>query len=149
MRGLIQRVTGASVTVAGEIVGQIDAGIVLFLGVQQEDSIVQADKLLHKVLRYRIFNDSVHRMNLSLQDIHGGLLIISQFTLAAETHKGLRPGFSTAAAPATAESLYLHFVKQAKKQAVNSDISVATGIFGANMQVSLVNDGPVTFMLET
>ena len=104
MRGLVQRVTNASVTVASDTVGKIDNGLVLFLGVQKDDSKTQADKLLHKVLHYRLFSDSDHKMNLSLQDIQGGLLIISQFTLAAETQKGLRPGFSTAASPDLAES---------------------------------------------
>ena len=148
MRGLLQRVTRASVTVAGDTVGQIDSGLVLFLGVQQDDSTVQADKLLHKVLHYRIFSDSDHKMNLSLQDIQGGLLIISQFTLAAETHKGLRPGFSAAASPTLAESLYQYFVQQAESRSKDNSISVASGIFGADMQVALVNDGPVTFLLE-
>ena len=149
MRGLVQRVTNASVAVASDTVGKIDNGLVLFLGVQKDDSKTQADKLLHKVLHYRLFSDSDHKMNLSLQDIQGGLLIISQFTLAAETQKGLRPGFSTAASPGRAESLYQYFVQQAKNQVIDSTITIATGVFGANMQVALVNDGPVTFMLET
>ncbi len=147
MRGLIQRVSQATVCVDGQTVGEIEQGLLLLLGVQKGDTPEQADKLLQKVINYRVFADSEQKMNLSLQDIHGGLLIVSQFTLAAQTHKGLRPGFSSAAAPSDAQDLYHYFVVQAKGEALNTRIQ--TGIFGADMQVSLVNDGPVTFLLET
>lgn len=144
MKGLIQRVSQAQVKVDDEVVGAIDQGILLLLGVEQKDSTQEADKLLHKVLNYRIFADEQGKMNLSVKDIGGGLLIVSQFTLAAETKKGLRPSFSSAASPTLAQDLYNYFVVQAKQQ----HIIVETGIFAADMKVSLCNDGPVTFMLE-
>ncbi len=145
MRGLIQRVKQASVTVDGITTGAIEQGILLLLGVERGDSVADVEKLLNKVLNYRIFNDHDGKMNLSVGDVHGGLLVVSQFTLAAETRKGNRPGFSTAAAPADAEQLYNQFVDLARSKYA----MVATGSFGAHMQVSLVNDGPVTFLLET
>lgn len=145
MKGLIQRVARASVAVNGEVVGQIDQGILLLLGVEKEDDEARADKLLQKVLNYRIFSDADGKMNLSLRDINGGLLIVSQFTLVADTRKGLRPSFSSGATPAEGERLYKYVVQQARAQWHD----VATGIFGADMQVSLVNDGPVTFWLES
>ena len=144
MKGLIQRVSHAQVVVDGEVVGAIEQGLLLLLGVEQADTEQQADKLLHKVLNYRIFADGQGKMNLSVKDIGGGLLVVSQFTLAAETKKGLRPSFSSAANPALAEQLYQYFVTQARQQ----HNIVATGIFAADMKVSLCNDGPVTFMLE-
>lgn len=146
MRGLIQRVSRASVSVDGKVVGAINQGLLLLLGVQQGDTQVQADKLLQKVVRYRVFADIEDKMNLSVSDIQGGLLIVSQFTLAADTQKGLRPGFSSAAAPELAKQRYEYFVEQARAM---SAISVATGVFAADMQVALVNDGPVTFLLES
>lgn len=145
MRGLIQRVSSASVEVDGEIVGAIDQGILLLLGIERDDDIEALKKMLHKVLNYRIFSDADGKMNLSVSDIQGGLLVVSQFTLAAETRKGLRPGFSTAAAPQLAEELYEQFVELARQQ----HSQVATGRFGADMKVQLLNDGPVTFLLET
>ncbi|MEC8426994.1 MAG: D-aminoacyl-tRNA deacylase [Pseudomonadota bacterium] len=145
MRGLIQRVSSASVEVDREIVGAIDQGILLLLGVERDDDIEALKKMLHKVLNYRIFSDADGKMNLSVSDIQGGLLVVSQFTLAAETRKGLRPGFSTAAAPQLAEELYEQFVELARQQ----HSRVATGRFGADMKVQLLNDGPVTFLLET
>lgn len=145
MKGLIQRVIRASVVVKGEVVGQIDRGILLFLGVEKDDDEARADKLLQKVLNYRIFSDADGKMNLSLRDINGGLLIVSQFTLVADTRKGLRPSFSSGATPAEGERLYEYVVQQARAQWYG----VATGIFGADMQVSLVNDGPVTFWLDS
>ncbi|GAA5315109.1 MAG: D-aminoacyl-tRNA deacylase [Candidatus Pelagadaptatus aseana] len=145
MRGLIQRVSGASVTVDGEVTGEIGQGILLLLGVEKGDGQDALNKMLHKVLNYRIFSDDDGKMNLSVADINGGLLVVSQFTLAAETKKGLRPGFSTAAAPDQAEALYEQFVAQAREQHPD----VATGRFGADMKVQLLNDGPVTFLLET
>ena len=145
MRGLIQRVSEACVTVDGQITGEIGCGILLLLGVARGDTPELADKLLHRVLNYRIFPDEAGRMNCSLKDIGGGLLVVSQFTLAAETHKGLRPGFSTAADPEMAKSLYEYFLAEARK----AHPVIGAGIFGADMKVSLVNDGPVTFWLET
>lgn len=143
MQGLIQRVTHANVAIEKQIVGEIKQGIVLLLGVEKEDDERVADKLLHKVSNYRIFSDENDKMNLSLKDIHGELLVISQFTLAANTKKGMRPSFSSAATPDQAQALYNYFVEQAKLLG----IKVATGEFAADMQVSLCNDGPVTFNL--
>lgn len=144
MRGLIQRVSGASVKVGDESVGEIGRGALLLLGIEAEDNENKADKLLQKVLNYRIFPDSDNRMNLSLLNIQAGLLVVSQFTLVADTRRGLRPGFSGGAAPEKAERLYDYFVAQAESCLE----SVATGKFAADMQVSLCNDGPVTFLLE-
>lgn len=144
MQGLIQRVSEAKVVVEGEVVGEIKQGILLLLGVEKGDDQQKADKLLHKVSGYRIFPDSEGKMNLSLKDIGGDLLVVSQFTLAADTKKGMRPSFSSAAVPALGEELYEYFVKQARAGLVK----VQTGQFGADMKVHLVNDGPVTFRLE-
>lgn len=144
MKGLIQRVTQASVTVDGVVVGEIGHGLLLLLGVEKTDTPTSADKLLQKVLNYRIFNDVDGKMNRSLQDVQGGLLIVSQFTLVADTRKGLRPSFSSGASPAEGERLYDYFVAQARQQWT----AVATGQFGADMKVALLNDGPVTFLLE-
>ena len=151
MLGLIQRVSYAKVDVGGEAVGEIDRGILLLLGVQREDTEGAADKLLHKVLNDRIFPDDEGKMNLNVRQVGGSLLIVPQFTLAADTRKGLRPSFTSSAPPDVAEILYDYFVSQAKQDSEESlaAISVATGIFGANMQVTLCNDGPVTFMLES
>ncbi|WIO73884.1 D-aminoacyl-tRNA deacylase [Porticoccaceae bacterium LTM1] len=145
MLGLIQRVSHASVVVNGNTVGEIDRGILLLLGVQKGDDRHKADKLVQKILNYRIFPDADDKMNLSVQDVAGGVLVVSQFTLAADTQKGLRPSFSSAAPPAEAELLYNYVVEQF--QARYS--TVACGEFGGDMKVSLCNDGPVTFMLET
>jgi D-tyrosyl-tRNA(Tyr) deacylase len=145
MRGLIQRVSEARVIVEGACIGEVGTGILLLLGVHKGDSEGQALKLLEKVLAYRIFPDEAGRMNRSLADIGGGLLVVSQFTLAAETKKGLRPGFDPAEVPARAEALYEYFLCEARTR----HSMVASGRFGADMQVHLVNDGPVTFLLET
>lgn len=145
MLGLIQRVSQASVVVDGEIIGEIKQGLLLLLGVQKSDTQATAEKLLKKVLDYRVFCDAEGKMNLSLKDIQGELLIVSQFTLAADTQKGLRPSFSTAAPPAIAHQLYDYFVTRAQHFHANK---IATGQFGADMKVSLINDGPVTFLLE-
>ena len=145
MIGLIQRVTRADVRVNGEVVGEIERGILALIGVRKGDDTAAADRLLERMLAYRIFPDDQGKMNLSLQDIRGGLLLVPQFTLAADTHKGTRAGFNTAAVPEVAEGLFDHLLQQARA----SQLTVAAGIFGANMQVSLVNDGPVTFWLET
>ncbi len=146
MLGLIQRVSSASVDVAGVTVGSIDKGLLLLLGVEKDDTRADADRLLRKVLAYRIFADAEAKMNLSLNDTGGGLLVVSQFTLAADTTRGLRPGFSTAKPPAEAEILYQYFLDQARRAHGGK---VASGEFGAAMAVSLVNDGPVTFMLRS
>lgn len=144
MQGLIQRVTHANVAVEQQVVGEIKQGIVLLLGVEKKDDESSADKLLHKVSNYRIFSDENNKMNLSLKDIQGELLVVSQFTLAANTKKGMRPSFSSAATPSQAQALYNYFVAQAGLLG----IKVATGEFAADMQVSLCNDGPVTFNLS-
>ena len=144
MQGLIQRIKNAKVEVNDQIIGEISQGILLLLGVEKPDDEQAADKLLHKVSNYRIFTDENDKMNLSLKDIGGELLVVSQFTLAANTKKGMRPSFSSAATPSQANTLYEYFVTQAKAL----DINVATGEFGADMQVSLCNDGPVTFNLS-
>ena len=145
MIGLIQRVTRADVRVDGEVVGEIERGVLALIGVRKGDDAVAADRLLERLLTYRIFPDEQGKMNLSLEDIGGGLLLVPQFTLAADTHKGTRAGFSTAAAPEIARELFDHLLRGARA----SQLPVGAGIFGANMQVSLVNDGPVTFWLET
>lgn len=144
MKGLIQRVSHANVVVNGDAIGAIDEGLLLLLGVEKHDSQASADKLLKKILAYRVFSDAGGKLNLSLNDTGGGLLIVSQFTLAANTTKGNRPGFSDAAPPAQAEALYNYFCSQAKTLHGN----ISTGQFGADMKVSLLNDGPVTFLLE-
>lgn len=144
MKALIQRVKYANVVVDGATIGAIDEGILALIGVEKGDDEAKADKLLHRLLNYRIFSDDEGKMNRSLMDINGGLLLVSQFTLAAETHKGLRPGFSTAAPPEEGERLFNYLVDNAKAGHEN----VETGEFGADMKVSLLNDGPVTFMLE-
>jgi D-tyrosyl-tRNA(Tyr) deacylase len=145
MKGLLQRVSGARVEVAGESVGAIDRGLLVLIGVEPQDTRASADKLLHKLLNYRVFSDTDGKMNLSLSDIGGGLLLVSQFTLAADTKNGLRPSFSKAAPPALGAELFDYLLAQAK---VMHPI-VAAGQFGADMQVHLVNDGPVTFLLES
>ncbi len=144
MLGLIRRVKKASVTVNDAMTGEIQQGILLLLGIQKNDTEETANKLIDKILTYRIFSDENNKMNCSLQQIGGGILVVSQFTLAADTKKGTRPSFSSAAPPAQAEALYDYFVAQMR----NKHPQVATGMFGADMQVSLINDGPVTFMLE-
>ncbi|AMO57901.1 D-tyrosyl-tRNA(Tyr) deacylase [Endozoicomonas montiporae] len=144
MRGLIQRVQFANVKVDGETVGEIGEGLLLFLGVEKDDDQAKADKLLEKVLKYRVFSDEQGKMNLGLKDTGGGLLVVSQFTLVADTRKGLRPGFSSGASPEHGEAMYDYFVQRAK--ALHDD--VATGQFAADMKISLLNDGPVTFNLD-
>ncbi|WP_373184390.1 D-aminoacyl-tRNA deacylase [Halopseudomonas sp.] len=144
MKALLQRVSSAHVAVAGETVGAIGQGLLVLVGVEPADDQTVADKLLERLLDYRVFNDPHGRMNLSLRDIGGGLLLVSQFTLAADTRKGLRPGFSTAAKPEQAAALFDYLLGRAG--AAHSP--VASGRFGADMQVHLVNDGPVTFLLE-
>lgn len=144
MIALLQRVSQASVTVGDEVVGAIGPGLLVLLGVERGDSAAESDRLLERVLGYRIFDDADGRMNRSLLDTGGELLVVSQFTLAAETRKGTRPGFSPAAAPADGERLYEHFLATARPRVPK----LATGRFGAHMKVALINDGPVTFWLE-
>ena len=144
MIGLLQRVSEARVEIAGEVVGRIGAGLLALVCAEQGDGEQQADKLLAKILKLRIFTDEAGKMNRSVQDVGGGLLIVSQFTLAADTRGGNRPGFSQAAAPAEGERLYDYFVARARA----AHPVVATGRFGASMQVHLVNDGPVTIPLR-
>ncbi|WP_191602074.1 D-aminoacyl-tRNA deacylase [Marinomonas algicola] len=144
MKLLIQRAKQASVTVAGELIGAIDHGQLVLVGIEKADTEMDLQRLADKLLKYRMFSDEEGKMNLNVKQIDGGILLVSQFTLAAETKKGLRPGFSTAAVPAEAERLFNLFVEMVRKQ----HDTVATGRFGADMQVSLINDGPVTFMLD-
>jgi len=144
MKALIQRVAGARVEVAGEIVGAIDQGLLALVGVEPQDNQASVAKLLYKLLNYRVFGDAAGKMNLSLTEVGGGLLLVSQFTLAADTKNGLRPSFSSAAPPAQGEALFEALVALARQQ----HPQVACGRFGAAMQVHLVNDGPVTFLLE-
>lgn len=143
MIALIQRVTQAQVDVQGETVGKIGKGLLVLLGVEKEDNQEKADKLAEKVLNYRVFSDENDKMNLNVQQAGGELLIVSQFTLAADTQKGLRPSFSKGAAPDVANELYQYFAQKCGQK-----IAVSTGLFAADMQVSLVNDGPVTFWLN-
>ncbi len=144
MKALLQRVSQASVSIDGLEVARIAGGLLVLVGIEPDDNQRTLEKVLHKLLNYRVFSDEQERMNKSLIDVQGGLLLVSQFTLAADTRSGLRPGFSTAAAPAQAEALFEQLVQMAKQRYAN----VQTGQFGADMQVQLVNDGPVTFMLE-
>ena len=145
MKALIQRVKSASVTVEGNSVGAIDHGLLALVGVEKGDSEVDADKLLHKLLHDRVFSDEAGKMNHNLQQAQGGLLLVSQFTLVADTRKGLRPSFSSAAPPDEGERLFNYLVSQACAAWPH----IAEGQFGADMQVALVNDGPVTFLLES
>ena len=144
MKALIQRVKKASVTINGEIYSLIGAGMLIFLGVEKTDTIQNAEKLAQKVLNLRIFEDENEKMNFSIKDVSGEILVVSQFTLCADCRKGTRPGFDNAAAPEIANNLYAEFVKLLKA----SDLKIETGNFRAMMDVSLVNDGPVTFWLE-
>ncbi|MCG7656331.1 D-aminoacyl-tRNA deacylase [Wielerella bovis] len=143
MIALIQRVKQAKVEVSGKTVGQIQGGLLVLLGVEQGDNRSVADKLLDKVLAYRVFSDEAGKMNWNVQQANGALLVVSQFTLAADTHKGLRPSFSGAGKPDEAQDLYVYFCEQSALR-----IHTERGVFGADMQVSLTNDGPVTFWLQ-
>ena len=144
MIGLLQRVAAASVKVEGAVVGAIGPGLLVLVGVEKGDGEAQADRLLERLLGYRVFSDDQGRMNRSLVEVGGGLLLVSQFTLAADTNKGARPSFSSAAPPDEGRRLFDYLVKQAR--AAHPD--VATGAYGAHMEVALVNDGPVTFWLR-
>jgi D-tyrosyl-tRNA(Tyr) deacylase len=144
MKVLLQRVTQASVDVAGETVGEIQRGLLLLVGIERHDSAELVARMADKVLAYRVFADAADKMNLSVRDIAGGVLAVSQFTLAADTQKGLRPSFSCAAPPDQAAELFDLFLRELRTR----HQPVASGIFAADMQVHLVNDGPVTFLLE-
>lgn len=144
MIALLQRVSAAKVEIGGDCVGHISAGLLALIGVQRDDAEPQLRRLLQRILAYRVFADPQGRMNLSLADTGGGLLLVPQFTLAADTRRGNRPGFSSAAPPQRAQALFEQLVAAAAQQ----HPLVASGRFGADMQVSLTNDGPVTFWLE-
>jgi D-tyrosyl-tRNA(Tyr) deacylase len=145
MRIILQRVSSAAVEVGGECVGRIDRGLLALLGLDKDDDRDTADRMLDKLLAYRVFPDEEGRMNCSVVDVAGSVLLVSQFTLSADTRKGLRPSFSSAMPPAEAEGLYDYMLAQLRM----SHAPVAAGRFGADMRVSLVNDGPVTFLLES
>ncbi len=145
MLALIQRVKSASVEINGIETAAIEQGLLVFLGVEKNDSREDADKLLQKVLAYRVFSDLEGKMNLNVQDVQGGLLVVSQFTLAADTNKGLRPSFSSAKAPQEARQLYDYFLHEASQRTTR----LASGEFAADMQIALLNDGPVTFLLQS
>lgn len=157
MKVLLQRVSSAKVEVAGEMVGEIAAGLLLFLGVEPKDSQADLERMLAKVLAYRMFEDEEGRMNRSLLDVNGQLLVVSQFTLAANTAKGLRPSFSSAAPPEHGLDIYQRFIAAARLSLARDQMEggqerikerVQTGVYGADMSVSLCNEGPVTFLLE-
>ena len=145
MLALIQRVTQASVSVEGEIIGRIGPGLLALVGVEPGDGDAQVARMAERLLGYRVFADADGRMNLGLADTGGRLLLVSQFTLAADTRSGMRPGFSTAAAPAEAELVFNHLLATCRQK---HPPGVETGRFGAHMVISLVNDGPVTFLLR-
>ena len=145
MIGLLQRVTHASVEVQKKTISSIDRGLLVFIGVEKADTPAQADRLLERLLGFRVFPDNDGKMNLGLQDIGGGLLLVPQFTLPADTRKGMRPSFSSAAPPDQGRELFAYLLKEAEAR----HQPVAAGIFGADMQVTLTNDGPVTFWLGT
>ena len=144
MKGLIQRVKRASVTIEGKLYSEINQGILVLLGVEKGDNEENADKLADKISKLRIFEDENEKMNLSVQDIEGEILVVSQFTLAGDCKKGTRPSFDKAELPQRANELYEYFTEQLKQK----NIPTKTGVFGAMMNVELINDGPVTFMLE-
>jgi D-tyrosyl-tRNA(Tyr) deacylase len=144
MIGLLQRVTQASVVVDGATVGAIGGGLMVLVCAERGDSEKEADALLTKLLAYRVFSDEAGKMNRSVTDVAGGLLLVPQFTLAADTNSGTRPSFTPAAPPDEGRRLFEHFVRQAKSR----HTIVETGVFGADMKVSLTNDGPVTFWLQ-
>lgn len=144
MIGLMQRVTHSSVVVEGETVGAIEQGLMVLIGVEREDDKAKADRLLERLLSYRVFEDDNGKMNLSVSNIQGGLLLVPQFTLVADTKKGTRPGFSAGASSEHGKAMFEYLCEQAK----NKYPHVATGVFGADMKVRLLNDGPVTFWLQ-
>jgi D-tyrosyl-tRNA(Tyr) deacylase len=145
MIGLLQRVAQAQVAVEEQVIGQIGPGLLVLIGIVRGDDTAAAQRLLQRILNYRVFPDAAGRMNLSLREVSGGLLLVPQFTLAADTARGNRPGFSLAAEPPQAAALFNYVLEHAR----GMHAPVATGRFGAHMQVSLINDGPVTFWLES
>ena len=145
MKALIQRVSSARVDVNNDCIGSIDRGLLVLLGIEKHDGSESLKRMCDKLLAYRVFSDDDGKMNLSVRDINGELLVVSQFTLAADTQKGLRPSFSSAAEPVLAKHYYEELVTELRK----SGLKIATGEFAADMQVQLINDGPVTFLLET
>ena len=145
MIGLLQRVNEASVIVGGQVVGAIERGILVLVGVETADNNQKAERLIDRLLSYRIFPDSENKMNLSVRDINGGVLLVPQFTLAADTKKGMRPSFSSAAIPEKAEELFINASEYAAAQYSH----IETGRFGADMKVHLINDGPVTFWITS
>lgn len=144
MKAVVQRVSRACVSVQGELIGQIEQGVLILVCAMQGDEVAQSDQLATKISKLRLFKDEQGKMNLSLKDIGASALVVSQFTLAGDTTRGNRPGFSTAAAPELGEQLYEHFIKALK----GLDVPVQTGRFGADMQVELCNDGPVTILYD-
>jgi len=144
MKALIQRVASARVTIGGDTLGAIGPGLLALVGIEPQDDGQSVERMLHRLLNYRVFADAQGRMNLSLAQVGGGLLLVSQFTLAADTRSGLRPSFSSAAPPAQGQALFEALLALARER----HPQVASGRFGAHMQVELVNDGPVTFLLE-
>jgi D-aminoacyl-tRNA deacylase len=144
VKALLQRVSRASVTVDEQCVGEIEQGLLVLLGLDKGDDRNAADRMVEKLLAYRVFADGAGRMNSSVADVHGGVLLASQFTLSADTRKGLRPSFSSAMPPDEAAQLYDYTLSRLRQR----HNLVAAGVFGADMQISLVNDGPVTFLLE-
>ena len=145
MIALIQRVTEARVRVGGDVVGEVGRGLLALVGVAKGDDEAKADRLLERLLGYRVFPDGDGRMNLSLRDVGGGLLLVSQFTLVADTRKGMRPSFSSGAPPDEGRRLFDHLVRSAR----DSHCHVAAGVYAVDMKVELINDGPVTFWLES
>lgn len=144
MIGLLQRVSQASVNVDGQTIGAIGRGILVFVGVERDDDEAKSDRLLERLLGYRVFADADGKMNLSVKDIGGGLLLVPQFTLAADTQKSMRASFTPAAPAQEGERLFGYLLAQARQQ----HVPVASGVFGADMQITLTNDGPVTFWLQ-
>ena len=144
MKALIQRVKSASVTIDGKLYSKIEKGLLIFLGIEKNDDTSNADWLISKILKLRIFEDENDKMNLSVNDVKGEILVVSQFTLAGNCQKGTRPSFDNAKNPNEAKQLYEYFIQEIKK----SDINIQTGVFRAMMDISLINDGPVTFMIE-
>lgn len=152
MKALLQRVSQASVEINGVKVGAIEHGLLVFLGIEKTDDANIATQLASKVLKYRVFSDAEDKMNLSLLDSGGGLLVVSQFTLVADTQKGLRPSFFSGASPDQGKQCYEEFIEACRRYSQDANgqpgINIQTGRFGADMQVSLINDGPVTFLLK-
>jgi D-aminoacyl-tRNA deacylase len=144
LKALMQRVTEATVTVEHTVIAEIGQGLLVLLGVERDDDEASVEQMASRLLAYRVFSDQDDKMNLSVRDINGSVLLVSQFTLAADTRKGLRPGFSSAAKPEQAEKLYQLMIEKIRQ----TNITTATGRFAADMKVGLINDGPVTFLLE-